>query len=105
MPNTAWRVTPSSHQAQPDFILSILSKWLPIQRDRIDRIDRMKFICDFGIRHSVSSIQSFHKLRDLGERDRGFEPRLPGWKPGVVPLDQSRRVVVLLVIESGRRGS
>ena len=26
------------------------------------------------------------------ERDRGFEPRSPGWKPGVVPLDQSRRV-------------
>ena len=25
-------------------------------------------------------------------RDRGFEPRLPGWKPGVVPLDQSRGV-------------
>jgi hypothetical protein len=24
------------------------------------------------------------------ERDRGFEPRSPGWKPGVVPLDQSR---------------
>ena len=23
-------------------------------------------------------------------RDRGFEPRSPGWKPGVVPLDQSR---------------
>jgi hypothetical protein len=26
------------------------------------------------------------------ERDRGFEPRSPGWKPGVVPLDQSRNV-------------
>jgi hypothetical protein len=25
------------------------------------------------------------------KRDRGFEPRSPGWKPGVVPLDQSRR--------------
>jgi hypothetical protein len=24
------------------------------------------------------------------ERDRGIEPRSPGWKPGVVPLDQSR---------------
>src|SRR5262249_4548194 len=23
-------------------------------------------------------------------RDRGVEPRSPGWKPGVVPLDQSR---------------
>ena len=26
----------------------------------------------------------------LRVRDRGFEPRSPGWKPGVVPLDQSR---------------
>jgi hypothetical protein len=26
----------------------------------------------------------------LGVRDRGVEPRSPGWKPGVVPLDQSR---------------
>jgi hypothetical protein len=26
-------------------------------------------------------------------RDRGFEPRSPGWKPGVVPLDQSRRII------------
>src|SRR5271167_575388 len=26
----------------------------------------------------------------LRERDRGVEPRSPGWKPGVVPLDQSR---------------
>lgn len=25
------------------------------------------------------------------ERDRGVEPRSPGWKPGVVPLDQSRK--------------
>jgi hypothetical protein len=24
------------------------------------------------------------------KRDRGIEPRSPGWKPGVVPLDQSR---------------
>src|SRR5262249_61507945 len=24
-------------------------------------------------------------------RDRGVEPRSPGWKPGVVPLDQSRK--------------
>ena len=23
-------------------------------------------------------------------RDRGVEPRSPGWKPGIVPLDQSR---------------
>ena len=36
------------------------------------------------------------------ERDRGFEPRSPGWKPGVVPLDQSRSVVQS---SSGRRGS
>src|SRR5690348_13077966 len=28
--------------------------------------------------------------RLLRERDRGVEPRSPGWKPGVVPLDQSR---------------
>ncbi len=28
-------------------------------------------------------------------RDRGIEPRLPGWKPGVVPLDQSRRVITI----------
>ena len=26
-------------------------------------------------------------------RDRGIEPRSPGWKPGVVPLDQSRGVI------------
>ena len=26
----------------------------------------------------------------LRVRDRGVEPRSPGWKPGVVPLDQSR---------------
>src|SRR5207302_666887 len=26
----------------------------------------------------------------LRMRDRGVEPRSPGWKPGVVPLDQSR---------------
>jgi hypothetical protein len=26
-----------------------------------------------------------------GLRDRGFEPRSPGWKPGILPLDQSRR--------------
>src|SRR6516165_3695410 len=25
-------------------------------------------------------------LRPGSKRDRGFEPRLPGWKPGVVPL-------------------
>jgi hypothetical protein len=28
--------------------------------------------------------------RSLRVRDRGVEPRSPGWKPGVVPLDQSR---------------
>jgi hypothetical protein len=28
--------------------------------------------------------------RPLRVRDRGVEPRSPGWKPGVVPLDQSR---------------
>jgi hypothetical protein len=28
--------------------------------------------------------------RSQRERDRGVEPRSPGWKPGVVPLDQSR---------------
>ena len=28
----------------------------------------------------------------LRVRDRGVEPRSPGWKPGVVPLDQSRRL-------------
>src|SRR5262249_25877611 len=27
----------------------------------------------------------------LRVRDRGVEPRSPGWKPGVVPLDQSRK--------------
>src|SRR5208337_5492503 len=26
----------------------------------------------------------------LRVRDRGFEPRSPGWKPGVMPLDRSR---------------
>src|SRR5262249_41655394 len=26
------------------------------------------------------------------ERDRGVEPRSPGWRPGVVPLDQSREL-------------
>jgi hypothetical protein len=31
-----------------------------------------------------------HQL-SLRERDRGVEPRSPGWKPGVVPLDQSRK--------------
>jgi hypothetical protein len=30
-----------------------------------------------------------HSLR---VRDRGVEPRSPGWKPGVVPLDQSREL-------------
>jgi hypothetical protein len=29
--------------------------------------------------------------RPLRVRDRGVEPRSPGWKPGVVPLDQSRK--------------
>src|SRR6516164_9683585 len=29
--------------------------------------------------------------RLLRVRDRGVEPRSPGWKPGVVPLDQSRK--------------
>ena len=28
--------------------------------------------------------------RSLRVRDRGVEPRSPGWKPGVVPLEQSR---------------
>jgi ISXO2 transposase-like protein len=28
--------------------------------------------------------------RSVRVRDRGFEPRSPGWRPGVVPLDQSR---------------
>ena len=35
----------------------------------------------------------------LRVRDRGVEPRSPGWKPGVVPLDQSRETA------GGRRGS
>ena len=43
----------------PDFILlilSILSKLIHIQSDKIDRINRMKFICDSG-----SSIPFFHE--------------------------------------------
>src|SRR5919107_4327408 len=28
----------------------------------------------------------------LRVRDRGVEPRSPGWRPGVVPLDQSREL-------------
>ena len=46
----------------PDLIMLILSEFIQIQRDRIDRINMMKFICDFGIRHSESSIQFFHKF-------------------------------------------
>ncbi len=36
------------------------------------------------------SLLIFHLLIPTTLRDRGFEPRLPGWKPGVVPLDQPR---------------
>ena len=50
--------------------------------------------------------------RDLGfrfaiksERDRGFEPRSPGWKPGVVPLDQSRVDTQRKERESNPQGS
>ncbi len=39
----------------PDFIMSILSEQIPIQRDRIDRIDMMKILCDFGIRNLQSN--------------------------------------------------
>src|SRR5262249_49548392 len=30
--------------------------------------------------------------RSLRVRDRGVEPRSPGWKPGIVPLDQPRKL-------------
>ena len=35
------------------------------------------------------------RLSIIAKRDRGFEPRSPGWKPGVVPLDQSRSVFMI----------
>jgi hypothetical protein len=41
---------------------SRVSTDLAAGRERIDRINRTKFICDFGIRHSESSIQFFHRL-------------------------------------------
>ena len=28
-------------------------------------------------------------------RDRGIEPRSPGWKPGILPLDQSRSAILI----------
>ena len=41
-------------------------------------------------RYTHYSIPDFRFQNRESERDRGFEPRSPGWKPGVVPLDQSR---------------
>ena len=43
--------------------------------------------------------------RSLRVRDRGVEPRSPGWKPGVVPLDQSRGLIRRKERESNPQGS
>ena len=61
-------------------------------------------LADSRVAHMLHLVP--HRLRD-----RGFEPRLPGWKPGVVPLDQPRAFVFKShrmdkhAPVSGRRGS
>ncbi len=48
----------------------------------MERIKESRKRYDALLRSTLNSL--------LAKRDRGFEPRSPGWKPGVVPLDQSR---------------
>src|SRR5262249_10956139 len=55
---------------------------------------------DSNLHHLIQS-QAAYPLADsrVTVRDRGVEPRPPGWKPGIMPLDQSR------IAPRGRRGS